>query len=63
VASHGSPYDIDSHVPIIFYGTGFVTGRYGEFVRSVDIAPTLARLLRIVPAEPLDGVPLVRAFK
>jgi predicted AlkP superfamily pyrophosphatase or phosphodiesterase len=63
VASHGSPYDIDSHVPIIFYGAGFVTGRFGEFVRSVDIAPTLARLLHVVPAEPLDGVPLSKALK
>jgi predicted AlkP superfamily pyrophosphatase or phosphodiesterase len=63
VASHGSPYDIDSHVPIIFYGPAFVTGKFGEFVRSVDIAPTLARVLRVVPAEPLDGVPLARALK
>jgi Uncharacterized proteins of the AP superfamily len=63
VASHGSPYDMDSHVPIIFYGPGFATGKFGEFVRSVDIAPTLARVLRVIPAEPLDGVPLVRALK
>jgi Uncharacterized proteins of the AP superfamily len=63
VASHGSPYDQDSHVPIIFYGPEFVPGRFGQFVRSVDIAPTLARLLRVVPAEPLDGVPLAGALK
>ena len=63
VATHGSPYDIDSHIPMIFYGPGFATGRLNEFVRSVDIAPTLARRLNIKPSEPLDGVLLVRALK
>lgn len=63
VATHGSPYDIDSHIPIIFYGPGFTTGRFNEFVRSVDIAPTLARRLGIKPSEPLDGVPLGRALR
>ena len=62
VASHGSPYDIDSHVPIIFYGLGFARGKFNEFVRTVDIAPTLARLLGVKPSEPLDGVPLVNAL-
>lgn len=63
VATHGSPYDIDSHIPIIFYGPGFSKGRFTEFVRSVDIAPTLARLLHVTPLEPLDGVPLLHALK
>lgn len=63
VASHGSPYDIDSHIPIIFYGSAFKAGRYDDFVRSVDIAPTLARVLNVKPAERLDGVILVRALK
>ena len=63
VATHGSPYDIDSHIPIIFYGPGFATGRFNEFVRSVDIAPTLARRLNVKPSEPIDGVPLANALK
>jgi arylsulfatase A-like enzyme len=63
VATHGSPYDIDSHIPIIFYGPGFATGRFDEFVRSVDIAPTLARRLGVKPLETLDGVPLLDALK
>lgn len=63
VATHGSPYDIDSHIPVIFYGPGFATGSFNEFVRSVDIAPTLARLLGVKPLEPLDGVPLLHALK
>lgn len=63
VASHGSPYDYDSHVPIIFYGLGFKPGQYAEFVRTVDIGPTLARILNVKPTERLDGVPLAKALK
>jgi hypothetical protein len=54
-ATHGSPHDNDAHVPIIFYGPHFKPGRYGQFARTVDIAPTLAALLGIHPTEPLDG--------
>ena len=52
---HGGPYDDDAHVPVIFYGPGFKTGRYGEFARVVDMAPTLAHVMEVVPTEPLDG--------
>jgi predicted AlkP superfamily pyrophosphatase or phosphodiesterase len=62
VASHGSPYDYDSHVPIIFFGAGFKPGQHPEFVRTVDIGPTLARILGVKPTERLDGVPLVKAL-
>jgi predicted AlkP superfamily pyrophosphatase or phosphodiesterase len=58
VASHGSPRDYDSHVPLIFAGFGITPGMRSQFVRTVDLAPTLARLLGVKPLEPLDGVPL-----
>ncbi len=63
VASHGSPYDYDSNVPVIFYGSGFSSGRFAEFVRTVDIAPTIAQRLGLKPSEKLDGAPLSRALK
>ncbi|RMG48513.1 MAG: alkaline phosphatase family protein [Acidobacteria bacterium] len=53
--SHGSPYDYDTHVPLIFLGAGVRSGRYGDFAATVDIAPTLADILGLHPAEPLDG--------
>lgn len=62
-ASHGSPYDYDTHVPLIFYGPAFRAGRYSEFVRTVDLAPTVAAALGATPLERLDGVVLVRALK
>lgn len=62
-ATHGSPYDQDAHVPIIFYGAGIKPGRYTTFARTVDMAPTLARILGVTPAEQLDGVPLTQAIR
>ena len=62
-ATHGSPHDADAHVPIIFYGPQFRRGRYSEFTRTVDIAPTLARVLDLHPTEPLDGKVLTQVLK
>ena len=44
---HGSPYDYDRHIPIIFMGAGINTGRYAAACGPEDIAPTLALLLGI----------------
>jgi predicted AlkP superfamily pyrophosphatase or phosphodiesterase len=63
VATHGSPYDFDSHVPLIFYGNGVKPGRYAEFVRTVDLAPTLAAIAGVAPTERLDGVVLKQAVR
>lgn len=61
-ATHGSPYDQDAHVPIIFYGAGVKAGRYTTFARTVDMAPTLAQILGVKPGERLDGVVLLEAL-
>jgi len=62
-ATHGSPHDYDTRVSLIFYGAPFKPGKYGGFVRTVDIAPTLAAALGIAPTEPLDGVVLRAALR
>lgn len=45
VATHGSPYSYDTHVPMIFLGAAFKPGRYREAATPADIAPTLAHTL------------------
>jgi len=50
---HGSPYDYDRHVPLIFMGAGIKHGRYSTACGPEDIAPTLAHLLGMeYPKEP-----------
>jgi predicted AlkP superfamily pyrophosphatase or phosphodiesterase len=63
VASHHTPFAYDTHVPLIFYGPAFTPGRYPGFVRTVDLAPTLAAALGLRPSERLDGVALRRALR
>lgn len=62
VASHGSPREYDSHVLLIFAGAGIKRGTHPQFVRTVDLAPTLAELLGVKPSEKLDGVSLKNAL-
>jgi predicted AlkP superfamily pyrophosphatase or phosphodiesterase len=45
--THGSPYNYDTHVPVIIFGKGVTKGRYTIECSPSDIAPTLASLLRI----------------
>ena len=56
VATHGSPYDQDAHVPIIFYGPWVKPGRYPQFARTVDIGTTLAAIAKVKPTERVDGI-------
>ena len=62
IAEHGSPYDDDARVPLIFYGAGVRPGRIVERALVVDAAPTLARVIGVTPFERLDGRVLVRAL-
>jgi predicted AlkP superfamily pyrophosphatase or phosphodiesterase len=42
--SHGTPFNYDSHVPVIFLGAGIKPGHYYEKIAVNDIAPTLAAI-------------------
>jgi arylsulfatase A-like enzyme len=55
IAEHGTPYDDDAHVPVIFYGPWFKSGRYAERALVADMAPTLAHVLGVPPTERVDG--------
>ena len=62
-AQHGSPNDSDARVPIIFYGKDIRPGRYAEFARVADMAPTLAAVVHVSPQEKLDGHVLQNAIR
>jgi predicted AlkP superfamily pyrophosphatase or phosphodiesterase len=62
VATHGSPYDQDAHVPIIFYGPWVKPGRYPQMARTVDIGTTLAAIAKVKPTERVDGI-ILRAIR
>ena len=42
---HGTAYEYDRHVPIVFMGAGVKPGTYNEACGPEDIAPTLAAML------------------
>jgi predicted AlkP superfamily pyrophosphatase or phosphodiesterase len=45
--THGSVFEYDAHVPLIFMGAGIRAGKYHARVMPNDIAPTLATLLEV----------------
>ncbi len=55
--THGTLWDYDQRVPIIFFGAGIRTGRVDAAATPADIAPTLARLTGIALSG-TDGVAL-----
>lgn len=61
-AAHGQPSDLDAHVPLILWGKGVRGGAYGARASTVDIAPTLARLLGLAPLSIPDGRVLTEAI-
>ena len=52
---HGSAYDYDRKIPLIFFGGNIDPGLIRGSARSVDIAPTLAKGLRLHPPPNIDG--------
>ncbi len=56
VATHGSPWNYDRRVPILFYQPGVAGFEQALPVETVDILPTLAALIQLpIPREEIDG--------
>ena len=56
MTTHGSPYDYDTHVPLLFYGPAWIhPWRADSRVEMRDLAPTLARLLRVPAPSASEG--------
>lgn len=60
---HGSAWEYDSHVPVIFRGPGIAKGAFTRRTSTADIAPTLAQLLGIEYPSGNQGKPLSEAIK
>ncbi|NCP45474.1 MAG: alkaline phosphatase family protein, partial [Flavobacteriales bacterium] len=53
--THGSPYNYDTHVPLLWYGTNIKQGKKTEQVAIADIAATLSVMLHIALPSACDG--------
>jgi predicted AlkP superfamily pyrophosphatase or phosphodiesterase len=58
-ATHGSAYDYDRRVPLLFMGAGIKRGVSNELARTIDVAPTLGALARVPVPPDVDGKALV----
>jgi predicted AlkP superfamily pyrophosphatase or phosphodiesterase len=61
--SHGSGYSYDAHIPLIFYGNGIKKGVSKKRYEIIDIAPTIANLLKIEVPNASTGKIIDEALK
>lgn len=61
--THGSGYNYDTHVPLIFYGKGIKTGSSNVYYPITNIAPTLSSLLNIEEPDGCTGRPIIEVLK
>ena len=60
--THGSAYKYDTHVPLIWYGSGIKKGTTTDYVAITDIAATLSQLLKIAKPSGCTGKPIPDLF-
>lgn len=61
--THGSGYTYDTHVPILFFGTGVKKGSTSNYHAITDIAPTVSVLLSIKFPSGCTGQPITEVLK
>jgi arylsulfatase A-like enzyme len=60
---HGSPWNYDTHVPMIFVGSQIPSQLVYRPVQPADLAPTLSALLGMSPPASADGTVLPEVFE
>jgi predicted AlkP superfamily pyrophosphatase or phosphodiesterase len=60
---HGTPYEYDRHIPIVFMGDRIKPGSYSQDCGPEDIAPTLAKLLELEIPQEADSRILTEMMK
>ena len=61
--THGSPWNYDSQVPLLLWGSAFRPGVYFNQCQPIDLAATLAATLGLAQPSGSQGSPLVVAIK
>jgi len=61
-STHGSAFEYDTHVPLLFFGKGIKHGSTLKKTEVVDIAPTVSALLSISYPNGNQGQPLEFVF-
>ncbi len=61
--THGSPYDYDTHVPLVFSHINIKPARINRSVATVDIAPTIAKMVDAPIPDEVNGVVLIEVVK
>lgn len=62
-STHGSPQSYDTHVPLLMFGFGIKKGTTAARVEVVDIAPTIATILKIAFPNGCTGNPIQAALQ
>lgn len=55
---HASPWNHDTHVPVVFYGQGVRAGEVYRRTHITDIAPTIAMIVGMPPPDAATGSPV-----
>jgi predicted AlkP superfamily pyrophosphatase or phosphodiesterase len=63
VTNHNSPYEYDSHVPLIWYGWTVNRATVTRKVSITDIAPTLSSLCKVPFPNASTGEPLIELLR
>jgi len=63
VTNHNSPYEYDSHVPLLWWGWSIDRAMITRKVNMTDIAPTLSSLLKVPYPNACTGEPLFELFR
>jgi len=62
--THGTPYNYDTSVPLLMMGKRWIrAGETGQYTEVVDIAPTLAHILRVRAPAAAEGRVLTEALR
>jgi arylsulfatase A-like enzyme len=61
--SHGTPWNYDAQVPLVFWGSAFKPGFYATACQPIDLTATLAAILGLTQPSGAEAAPLAAALK